>query len=164
MDTKDIVPAVVYKIELEKLFLKEFYSDNYFYFIGDVHSFPYKIAESNENGKFEYAVVDDEKVVGYIGYTVDFYNSRVCNFGLYSFDEGNLKVPKVLNFIMEELYNRFHRIEFCCIGGNHASRAYDTWTKKHNGTKHVLRDVTKDRYGKYHDSYIYEVINENIKG
>ena len=29
---------------------------------------------------------------------------------------------------------------------------------KHNGTKHVLKDAIKDKYGKYHDEIIYEII------
>lgn len=30
---------------------------------------------------------------------------------------------------------------------------------KVGGTKHVLRDAIKDKYGKYHDDIIYEIIN-----
>ena len=51
-----------------------------------------------------------------------------------------------------------HRVEWRMIGGNPAERAYDRFCKKYNGTKHILKDVMKDREGNYHDDIIYEII------
>ena len=44
------------------------------------------------------------------------------------------------------------------IGDNPVERSYDKFCKKYHGVKHVLRDAIKDKYGKYHDDIIYEII------
>ena len=41
---------------------------------------------------------------------------------------------------------------------------FDRFCNKFGGTKHVLKDVVKDKYGKYHDDVIYEIINETLIG
>lgn len=55
---------------------------------------------------------------------------------------------------------KLHRIEWRMIGGNPVERSYDKFCNKFGGTKHVLRDAIKDKYGKYHDDIIYEIINK----
>ena len=53
------------------------------------------IQEETESGRFQYAIVDSgEKLVGYLGYHVDWYCSCASRFGLISFDRGNPIVGK----------------------------------------------------------------------
>ncbi len=40
-------------------------------------------------------------------------------------------------------------------------KSYDKFCNKFNGTKHILKDAIKDKYGKYHDDIIYEIINKS---
>ena len=61
---------------------------------------------------------------------------------------------------MEELARKFHRIEWRMISENPVEKSYDKFCAKHNGTKHILKDVFKDRNCKYRDYIIYEIINE----
>ena len=61
---------------------------------------------------------------------------------------------------LEELVNTLHRVEWRAVGGNPACRGYDSFIKKHNGNKHILKDCIKDRNGNYHDDIIYEIVNE----
>jgi hypothetical protein len=49
------------------------------------------------------------------------------------------------------------------VGGNPVERSYDRFLKMHNGNKHILKDAVKDKYGKYHDDVIYEIINKDRK-
>ena len=51
-----------------------------------------------------------------------------------------------------------HRMEYRMIGGNPVERHYDNFCRRYNGKKIMLTDVFKDRYGKYHDMAIYEII------
>ena len=53
--------------------------------------------------------------------------------------------------------NRFKNLIY---RGNPACRGYDSFIKRHNGNKHILKDCIKDRNGKYHDDIIYEIVNE----
>ena len=87
----------------------------------------------------------------------------VNNFGLISFYKGNALVGKDIFDKLEELIHKFHRVEWRAISGNPACRGYDKFVKKHNGKKLILTDVCKDADGNYHDDYIYEIINKEVK-
>lgn len=43
-------------------------------------------------------------------------------------------------------------------GGNPVEKHYDKFCQKYHGEKLILKDVLKDRYGKYHNDVIYEII------
>lgn len=45
------------------------------------------------------------------------------------------------------------------VGGNTVKKYYDKFCKKYDGNIFKLKDVFKDRNGKYHDDYIYEIID-----
>ena len=44
------------------------------------------------------------------------------------------------------------------VGGNPVEKHYDKFCKKYNGKKFILTDAVKDKYGKYHNDVIYEII------
>ena len=160
-----LVPAIMYKEEIEKNFAKKFYSMDMFYETGTVNSnWSPDIPSCPEGGLFTQAIINSkEKVIGYLSYRVDYYESNVYNFGLISFDKGNALVGKDIFDKLEELVQKFHRVEWRAIGGNPACRGYDKFIKKHNGKKLILTDACKDADGNYHDDYIYEIINKEVK-
>ena len=63
---------------------------------------------------------------------------------------------------VEELVNKFHRVEWRAVGGNPACRGYDNFIKRHNGNKHILKDCIRDRNGNYHDDIIYEIVKKEV--
>lgn len=153
-------PAILYKDELTEEFAKRIYTKGYFYYVGYPYSFSLPKIEVKDN-YYQYAIVDeDDKLLGYLAYTVCSDSNNVCNFGLYSFDEGNIRVIRDVYKELERLINRFHRVEWRCIGGNHAAHGYDAFCKKHGGNKIILHDVIKDLDGNYVDEYVYEIINK----
>jgi hypothetical protein len=157
-----IIPAITVKEEIEKLFTKKYYSDDMFYYVGGLDNFPLNISNSTECGKYEWAIMDEDKVIGFIGYSVDPYSQGVYNFGLMSFDDKNPKIGIGIKEVIQEILDsNVHRIEWKMIAGNPVERHYDFWCKRYNGTKIKLRDVTKDKHGEFHDSYIYEIILED---
>lgn len=138
-----------------------YYTDDMMYESGGLSNWTPDIREEPESGRFQYAIVDsNEKLVGYLDYFVDWYSSCASRFGLMSFDRGNITVGRDLYAELNKLLNEYklHRIEWRMIGGNPVERSYDRFCNKHNGTKHVLKDAIKDKYGKYHDDIIYEII------
>lgn len=154
-----IVPAITVKDEVEKLFKQQFYTEDMFYYVGGVDSFPLEISQSTDNGRYEWAIMDGDKVVGFIAYVIDWYSQGVYNFGLISFDKGNPKVGiGIKDVIKLLLFYHIHRIEWKMICGNPVERHYDFWCKKFGGKKIELRDVTKDYQGNFRNSVIYEVI------
>jgi hypothetical protein len=155
-----LVPAILYKDEIENAFAKEIYTKEYFFYAGyaHCHSFPQITAEDN---KYQFAIIDEqEKLLGYLAYQVNASGDCVDKFGLYSFCKGHYLVGKELFNKMEELVKTYHRIEWNMISGNPVKKHYDRFCKKHNGNIVVLHDVCKDENGNYHDEYIYEIVNK----
>ena len=180
-----LVPAIVYKDELIKKFDRLRYSDKAVWFNGCIENGGLNITEETTDGKFQYAIVDREerflcngdtkhidKVVGYLGFYIGFYDRGVWGIGLVSFDD---KPNPVITSAIREAIKMFqdydlHRIEFRAIEGNPAVERYDKIATKfasnnpYTFTKHRMRDVFRDRKGFYRDSYIYEFLKiETVK-
>lgn len=157
-----LIPAIIKKNEILEAFKRYYYTDDMMYETGGLGNWTPDILECPEDGHYQYAIVaKDEKLIGYLDYHINWYNSCAHRFGLISFDRGNIIVGKDLFNELNKLINdyKLHRIEWRMIGGNPVERSYDKFCEKFNGTKHILKDVIKDKYGKYHDDIIYEIIN-----
>ena len=90
-----LVPAILYKDEIIKGMQKYFYTDDMMFETGCMDNWTPNITECPEGSQFQYAIVDNnEKLIGYLGYAVDWYTSKAYNFGLFSFDRGNPLVGK----------------------------------------------------------------------
>ena len=102
-------------------------------------------------------------MIGYISYDIDYYTSRARNFGIVSFCKGNPLIGKEVFNQMEYLLHdlKLHSLEWRMVAGNPAERSYDVYCRKYNGNKHILMDAIKDKYVKYHNDVIYEIINYN---
>lgn len=158
-----IKPAILYKDQIIKKFQERFYTDDMMYETGCNENWSPNIADCPDEFTFQYAIVDYENCIGYIGFKVDWYSSCAYNFGIMSFDKGNIVVGMALKEVMDKIINDFkvHRIEWRMVGGNPVERTYDKFCEEHNGNKYVLHDAIKDRYGKYRDSIIYEIVFDN---
>lgn len=158
-----LAPAILYKEEIEQGFKKYYYTDEMMYECGCLENWTPAIEDNSGDSKYQYAIINkDNKVIGYIAYDIDWYSSCASNFGLLSFDKGNAIIGKSLFEVLDTLLNdyKLHRISWRMVGGNPVEKSYDRFCKKYNGRKHILRDVFKDRRGKYHDDIIYEIIRE----
>ena len=156
-------PAILFKKEIENNFKNYFYTDDMMYETGCFENWIPNISEEDNEGSYQFAIVNSEdKVIGYLGYNINWYNSCASRFGLISFDRGNPLIGKDLYNELDKLINEYklHRIEWRMVGGNPAERGYDRFCKKYNGTKHILTDAIRDKYGKYHNDIIYEIINK----
>lgn len=151
-------PALAYRVELEHKFAEEIYSERYYYYIGHphIHQLP-QIDDTNDC--YRWAIVDDDKVVGFLSYYIDGLLDSVTSFGLYSFDEGNPVVGIDLFNELERLVKLYHRIEWRVIEGNPVIRHYDKFCEMHGGNKVTLHDCTKSMSGEYRDEYIYEILS-----
>ena len=155
-------PAILFKTEIETNFKKYYYTDDMMLETGSLNNWCPNIQEEPEKGSFQYAIVNSkDNLIGYLDYHIDWYNSCASRFGILSFDRGNPLIGKDLFNELNKLINEYklHRIEWRMVGGNPAEKSYDKFCEKHNGTKHILKDVIKDKHGKYHDDIIYEIIN-----
>lgn len=156
-----LVPAILHKEQIEKGFRRYYYTTDMMYETGNLCNWNPEIAECPNESRFQYAVVDEnEKLIGYLEYSVDWYSSTAYNFCMLSFDRGNPQFGIDVYNKLEELVNRFRRMEWHAVSGNPACRSYGRFVAKHGGCKHVLKYAIRDREGKYHDDIIYEIVNE----
>ena len=153
-------PAILYKDELAKLFAEQLYTVDYFYYNGYPHanSLPDIKAEDEH---YQYAIIDNDKIVGYFAYRGCASTETACCFGAYSFDRGNITVGKDILRKMRELIKTYRRVEWRMIGGNPVQKTYDMFCTKYGGRKVVLHRVCKDNSGHYHDEHIYEIVKED---
>ena len=99
-----LVPAILYKEQIKKEFQKYYYTTDMLYETGCMCNWNPEIAECPNESQFQYAIVDkNEKLIGYLGYSVDWYASKAYNFGLFSFDRGNILVGRDIFDKLEEL-------------------------------------------------------------
>ena len=156
-----LVPAILYKEQITESMQEYFYTEDMLYETGCMENWTPRIVDSPDGNQFQYAIIDkNKKLIGFLGYRIDWYVSKAYNFGLFSFDRGNILVGRDVFNKLEELVNTLHRVEWRAVGGNPACRGYDNFIKKHNGKKHILKDAIRDKKGEYHNDVIYEIVNE----
>ena len=56
------------------------------------------------------------------------------NFAIFSFDKGNPIIGEDLYTKLEELVDKFHRVEWRMVGGNPAERSYDKFLEVWNSS------------------------------
>ena len=153
-----LVPAILYKEEIIKEFQKLYYTDDMLFETGCLEQWCPNISDMPKEGRFDYAITNKNKLIGYLSYQIDYYTSKAYNFGLMSFDRGNPIIGKDLFEKLKELVSTMHRVEWRMVGGNPVEKHYDKFCKKYNGNKHILKDSIKDKNGKYRDDIIYEIV------
>lgn len=160
MKREILVPAILYKEEMACEFQKKFYTGDMLFETGSLDNWLPNIVDEPDSDTYQFAIIDNEKLIGYLSYYIDWYRSCASQFGLMSFDKGNTTVGLAVYKTMCKLICEYklHRIEFRMVGGNPVERHYDKICSHFGGTKHILKDVMKDRYGHYHDGIIYEII------
>ena len=152
-------PAILYKDIIERKAYEIMYTDDYFYYIGYAHSCV-PIEVKPQEGVYQWAICDEDNIIGFISYCLNAYTNSVDRFGLISFDKGNSVLASDVIQLLEKLISEHRRIEWRCIEGNPVSKAYDHFCKRHNGYKAILHKCVIDDFGKYRDTYIYEIIND----
>lgn len=163
-----LVPALLYKDEIERRSRELCYSDASFYYGDGLGQSYISVEENDDYGElFQYAIVDrDKKLVGFLRYRIHWYNSCAHCFGLINLSgaENSIIGIDVYREIKKIIYEyKIHRIEFRMIKGNPVERHYQKLIEKYNGRAIVLRDAIKDRKGVYHDDVTYEIITSDLR-
>lgn len=156
-----LIPAIIKKEEILKNIMEYYYTDDMLLVTGSLENWLPGIQGIPESGHFQYAIVNSKnKLLGFLDYQIDWYSSCAHRFGVFSFDRGNPIIGRDLFNEMNKLIYQYklHRIEWRMVGGNPMEKHYDKFCDSFHGTKHILKDVIKDKYGKYHDDIIYEII------
>lgn len=156
-------PALLYQSELMEKFNSIMYTEDYYYYMGYVNCGE-QLELIPQDDKVMLASVDnDDKVIGLLKYRTDYINLSVSNFGIISFDKGNVIFGIDLLKEFDKLYHTFHRIHWWMVGSNPVKKHYDYIVKKYGGYVSHSHDCIRHPNGEYEDSYHYEIINNDIK-
>ena len=155
-------PAILFKDELERKFEEQIYTQDFFYYAG-YNGSTYIPEIKREDFMFQYAIVDNDNLIGYFSYRLDTTSDTICSFGLYSFDRGNVTIGKDIMRKMKELIKSHHRVEWRMIGGNPVKRHYDRFCNRFGGNIVKLHESARTPSGEYVDEYIYEIVNPQKK-
>jgi hypothetical protein len=155
-------PAILYKNEIQRKMSECCYSDDMLFYGGWIGFTPPEIPENSDGNVYQYAIVDNDKLIGYFTYQIDWYVSNADCFGLFSFDRNNKIIGIDTYGELRKIINEYkiHRMSWRMIGGNPVEKHYDKFCKKYGGKKFILTDAIKDRSGNYHNDVIYEIVFE----
>lgn len=160
-----LYPAQLYKQELSNAMTAKWYDPEFSgYFAGE-----YRVLEvpDNTDWRRDFVHLDaNGKVDGYFAYSFNNSDRSAHNFGLCSFTKFSRTFLKdcIKNIQDLFLYENCQRVQFEVFTDNiKAVRLYEKFRKKYNGTR--LCTVHRNVYfnGKFHDTYIYEFLVENIR-
>lgn len=85
-----LMPALLFKDELEQKFASELYNEEHFFLTVYPHCNNMPRIEAKQNA-YQWAVIDPDRgrAVAYFEYCIDPFMDCVSSFWLYSFDRGN---------------------------------------------------------------------------
>lgn len=175
-----LVPASLYKEEIEKQFKAIQYTDKYLWYTGSIDNYDMEV--KTEGDMFAFAIVEpfasrycktEYFLLGYISFRVDWYCSMAYNFSLIRFNNSPKATGIMTSAIREvirmvESFN-LHRIDFRCVSGNPAEFSYWRIMKlvEKSGKWHwheiKFTDNIRDTHGNYHDTIVYELIRREEK-
>lgn len=161
-------PAILFKEEIQNYFKSIYYTEEMMFVSGGMENWLPDIVECPEENLFQYAIIDNNKnLIGYVSFKVNWYDSAAYNFGLISFDKGNINIGFAMKEVIDKIANEFHlhSMEWRVVGGNPVEDAYDRFCKKFNGHKHIINDANRDMRGNYRYAALYEIIfGETLDG
>lgn len=159
-------PAQLYKEELLKKHYEQWYRPETNYYSG-LCNWEIKIDESNEYRRQFVSVDKNNKVIGYIVYNVEWTTRSASSFGMISYEKGNLEFVRDLHKTVYDLFlvENFNRVEWWCFTDNPAARGYKNFIKRFGGRiAGTLHKSCMFSDGTLHDSYIFEILKEDLIG
>ena len=67
-----LVPAILYKEQISKEFQRKFYTEDMFLETGSLYQWSPEILDNPADGQFDYAIIHNNKLIGYLSYRVDY--------------------------------------------------------------------------------------------
>lgn len=154
-------PAQLYKSKLQEEMCKSWYNpDNIFYSGWTGNELP-SLPDNNYDSHHFVSVDDDDNVIGYISYSINWLAMSADRFGIISFKKGSIMFAKDVYKVICNLFEVYHmnRISWLAYADNPAIRGYRNFIKKHGGREcGYRRQVAKLQDGKIHDSVEFEIL------
>ena len=158
-------PAQLYKDELNKKMVEGWYDIENAYYHATPASYMIDVPDNNKETHMFVSVDKEDNIIGYISYQVDWEVMSADNFGVISFDKGNLLFIRDIYQAIMNLFNvyRFNRIAWFCYTDNPAIKGYRKFVRKLNGREiGIFRQTAKLMDGKIHDYVCFEILRSDF--
>ena len=103
-----LVPAILYKDEICRKFMEYTYTDDMMYYNGCLESATPSINDVSDAGHYQYAIVDNDKLIGYFTFNIGWYNSCISCFGLFAFDRNNKTLGLDVYKELKKIIKNYH--------------------------------------------------------
>lgn len=157
-----IMPAQLYKEELNLLYLNTWYDEKYKYYRYWIGTEELNIPNDNYNSH-HFAIIENDEIIGYIKYNVNYITKCVNGFGIISF-KPNKTFGKDLLQIIDDIFNKYNmnKIEFHCANGNPIKKHYYKFIEKFGGrVVGVLKESVTLEDNTIDDEIIFELFKRD---
>ena len=123
-----IKPAQLYTEELKRLYCETWYDPKYIYYHSDIGTQELQFSDNNYE-RHSFAILENNEVVGYISYRLNWAAKVTYNFGIISFKQ-SLVFGKDLMKIIDDIFMKYkmNKMEFCAFSDNPVIKHYySTW-------------------------------------
>ena len=137
-----IKPAQLYTEELKSLHCETWYDPKYIYYHSDIGTQELQFSDNNYE-RHSFAILENNEVVGYISYRVNWASKVAYNFG-----------------IIDDIFMKYkmNKMEFFAFSDNPVIKHYYNFINRFGGREvGILKESTLLMDGKLHDSVMFEL-------
>lgn len=150
---------------MQKKNFETWYDTEYMFWSGGTGDSKINIHDNNYDCHQFVSVDKEGNVIGYISYKIDWCAMSADNFGIISYDIGNIEFAKDCYMAVRDLFEKYHmnRVGWFAFLDNPAVKGYRNFIKRHGGVECAhYRKVAKLIDGKLHDSVCFEILAEEF--
>lgn len=159
-------PAILHKDSLNRLFALYSLKDEYkFYTCGENVQLIANIHDTNWEGHQFVSVDNGQKILGFMGATVDRNGRFVKNLSLMAFEKGKMTfIRDFQRFIWRLIsYHNYHKIRWSVIVGSPHEKTYDRLCKTYGGRiVGVFENENRLEDGQLYNEKHYEIMSSNL--
>lgn len=159
-------PAQLYVDQLRIENIKSWYQPENIYWNSGTGEYEIQLPDNNKEEHVFVSVDNTDNIIGYISYSIDWEAMSADNWGIISYQKGNVEFAKDVLQAIRDCFQKYgmNRIQWFCWADNPAIRGYRNFIKKYGGKEcGYLRQVRKLKDGKLHDSVLFEILAEEFK-
>ena len=159
-------PAQLYEEELKTKIIESWYKLENIYWNGGVGDSQISLPDNNYDVHHFVSVDNNDNVIGYICYNVDWNALSADSFGMISFNKNSVIFAKDIYQAVCDIFEKYNlnRMSWVSFADNPAIRGYRNFINKHGGRECAhYRQVARLQDGKLHDSVSFEILASEWK-
>lgn len=153
-------PAIKYRDQIYDIQYDIWFNDKYKYFNSGTYYGAMQIDE-NTWDRHQFASVLNDRVIGYIEYSISREENNVRSLGIINFTDNKIVFGKDLAQALKDIFEkyRFRKLNFSVVVGNPIEKSYDKIIKKYGGRiVGTYKENCKLIDGEYYDEKLYEIL------